>query len=136
IQTVEQLRRNGNSVDLAFLYKKRDCFSDVDKIILSKRAGLMRPIEAIFNLFKLLRSKRYDAVVTNTAPANIIGNSVALLCGVKGRVAYQTQPPQRLQSVYRILDAVLGTLSVYRKNIVNSEWTKSCFDGYPNSYRA
>lgn len=136
IQTVDQLRSLGHSVDLAFLYKKRECFENVPKVILSKRGGFIRPLEAIINLFKLVRSRRYDSIVTNTAPANIIGNSVAWLCGVPSRVAYQTQPPQRLFRPYRFLDLILGSIGIYRKNIVNSEWTAACFDKYPQAYRS
>jgi len=138
VQTVELLRSQGVEADLAFLYEKRTCFEDIKKIILAKRkgGGATNLLGAVIELAKMIRREKYDVIVTNTAPSNIIGNSVAWLMGVRTRIAYQTQPPARVSSAYRLADQVVGSSGIYTKNIVNSEWTKACFDAYPRAYRA
>ncbi|MEN5393768.1 glycosyltransferase family 4 protein [Stenotrophomonas sp. TWI377] len=136
-QSVELLRSQGEDVDLAFFYEKRACFDEVQKLILAKRrgGGAMNILGGILALARLVKRNNYDVVVTNTAPANIIGNTIGWLLGLRGRVAYQTQPPARLSTAYRIADLLVGTTGIYKINIVNSEWTRGCFDNHPRRYR-
>lgn len=136
-QTAAAMRRMGHQVDVYFLYQKRPCFEDEPRIILSgeKRPGPAGILKAIGAFYKALRRERYDALFTNTAPANIIGNSIALLAGIKARIAYQTQPPQRLSRPVRLLDTLVGSIGVYKVNIVNSHWTAGCFAAYNRFYK-
>lgn len=135
LQTADELRARGHQVDVFFLYRRRDVFKDEEKIILSPRGGVLGIVRAAAALRMHLRRGRYDALITNTAPANIIGQTVALMSGLKQRISCQTQPPSRLNAVYRALDLVCGVFGIYRFNIANSEWTHSCFDRYPQTYR-
>ncbi len=135
VQTVQEAKKLNVDADLAFLYQKRDCFTDVEKIILGKGGSTVsRLATGVVNLARLMFTRKYDVIITNTAPANIIGNTLGKLFGVKTRIAYQTQPPQRLARVYRTLDLVAGSIGLYTRNIVNSEWTRSCFSQYPAAY--
>lgn len=135
LQTAAELRRRGHHVDVVFLYKKRECFDEEQKIILSNRTGVRAILEAAPRLWRLLKKAKYEAVITNTAPANIIGNAVAAAVGIDRRLACQTQPPQRLNAIYRVLDLLAGSAGIYRYNIANSHWTYQCFADYPRGYR-
>lgn len=134
-QTAEELRKRGHLVDVLFLYQKREAFADQPKIILSNRTGAKSLLGAAIALYRKLNKENYQLIITNTAPANIIGNGVAALAGLKSRMSVQTQPPQRLNSVYRLIDKIWGSLGIYRYNVANSEWTATCFESYPASYK-
>lgn len=134
-QTAAELRSRGHEVDVFFLYRKRSAFDDEPKIILSSRSGIFAIIQASVVLLSKLKAGKYDGVFTNTAPANIVGNFCAMLLGMKNRVAVQTQPPQRLNKIYRLIDKVWGTAGIYRTNVANSRWTFSCFSRYPENYK-
>jgi len=135
--TAAELRRRGHEVDVVFLYEKRSCFLAEPKVILHQGA---RPSPAklpglLMKLRRFLTKGRYDVLVTNTAPANVLGCSVGWLAGMKRRFAVQTQPPQRLSKPLRLVDTLAGRLGVYTVNIANSEWTRNCFSKYPAAYR-
>lgn len=136
-QTAAEMRKRGHIVDVIFLYQKRPCFDEEKKIILAtgKRPTPAQLFLALGRLFKILRKGRYDAFISNTSPANILGNSIALLAGVRTRVAVQTQPPERLSKPLRTLDNIAGTLGIYSVNIANSFWTRSRFDRHNFRYR-
>lgn len=136
-QTATELRRLGHDVDVVLFYKKRECFETEPKIILSdKKSTAAKVIDSAINLAKLFREKKYDALISNTAPANIIGSTIATFFGPKKRIVTQTQPPQRLSKPYRIGDVIVGTLGLYTTNIVNSNWTKDCFNSYNARYKS
>lgn len=135
MQTAEEMRKRGFEADVIFLYKKREAFENDAKIVLSDSGGAAGVLKAVMALPGVLRGGGYSALITNTAPSNIIGNSVAAMLGLRKRIAYQTQPPGRLNALYRLLDRVVGSVGIYRFNIANSDWTRSCFDSYPAAYR-
>lgn len=136
-QTAAAMRAMGHHVDVYFLYQKRPCFDNEPRILLagSKRPSVLEAFQAIVKFYKILRRERYDGLFTNTSPANVIGNSVGALAGIKRRIAYQTQPPQRLSTLMRLLDLMVGSSGVYSINVVNSNWTSSCFNEYNSFYR-
>lgn len=137
MQTAAELRRRGHDVDVLYLYAKRACFEDEPKIVLggTGRPGPSGLIRILARLYRVLRNGRYDAIVTNTAPANLIGNSVAAISGIDNRNAVQTQPPERLSPLLRLGDRIAGMLGIYTRSIANSGWTHSCFENYPGAYR-
>lgn len=134
-QTAHELRARGHTVDVYFFYTKRDSFFDEEKQILSLRRGGRSLIDAIPRLMAQLKQGRYDVFISNTAPANIFGNTVAFFAGIGVRAAWQTQPPQRLPLSYRVLDLIAGCLPIYQTNIANSDWNRACFDNYPEIYK-
>ena len=136
LQTADELRRRQHEADVFFLYQKRDVLRDEPKTILSEKGGILGVLGGGARFRRILLEGRYDALVTNTAPANILGNSIAASCGMNRRSAYQTQPPSRLNPIYRLLDLFCGSVGIYRMNIANSNWTRSCFDTYPAAYRS
>lgn len=135
IQTADELRRRGMDVDVAFLYAKRDAFDDVPKIVLSDGSSFVERLRAVFALSMLMRRGRYDALITNTAPSNVIGNLLGRLFRIERQVAWQTQPPERVSKILRLIDRFWGTVGIYDRNVANSHWTHSCFETYPASYR-
>jgi len=135
-ETAAELRSRGHWVDVIFLYKKRSCFETEKKIILHE-AGKPSAISAPGLLAKLVnqfKSNQYDVLVTNTAPANILGSVCGRIAGLNTRISVQTQPPQRVSAALRFLDRQVGSLGFYTVNIANSDWTRSCFTGYNKSY--
>lgn len=136
-QTASEMRRRGHAVDVIFLYQKRPCFEEEQKIILApgKRPTPYQLVLSLKRLFQILRNGRYDAFISNTSPANILGNAIALSAGLRTRIAVQTQPPERLPKLLRALDKVVGTLGVYTTNIANSLWTRSRFDKHNLRYK-
>lgn len=137
LQTASELRRRGHIVDVFFLYRKRDAFEAEPKIILhatGRPRAWQVPI-LLWKLRKLVRKGGYDAVVCNTAPANVLGSFIAALAGTPRRIAVQTQPPSRVSLPVRALDLICGMLGIYTRNIANSHWTRGCFDAYPALYK-
>jgi glycosyltransferase involved in cell wall biosynthesis len=136
-QTAAELRLRGHVVDVIFIYKKRQCFENEPKIILSagERPSPVGLAKALVKLRSLLRLGAYDVFISNTAPANILGNFIALTVGMSNRVAVQTQPPERLSKPLRFADRLAGTLGIYRTIVANSTWTLSRFEAYNSVYR-
>lgn len=135
MQTATELRKRGHEVDVFALYQARACFEDEEKTILSTAKQPVPLLKGIFKFWKILRKGRYDVLITNTAPANIIGNFVALLAGQKKRISWQTQPPQRISQLFQRMDHLMGITGVYTTTVANSAWTRSCFKDRSPSYR-
>lgn len=137
LQTATVARAAGHKCDVVFLYEKRTCFEEHEKTILhvGKPRGVRELLGVFMALLKHLRSEKYDAIVCNTGPANIIGTFAGLLSGIAKRYATQTQPPKRLGLGLRGLDLIWCVCGIYTYSIANSRWTQAQFDGYPKLYR-
>ncbi|MET1756865.1 glycosyltransferase family 4 protein [Novosphingobium sp. RD2P27] len=137
-QTASELRSRGHAAEVVFLYQKRAVFNDEPKTILagSKRPSKLGILAAIWKLRRMISAGGYDVIITNTAPANLIGNLVAFSAGLKNRVAVQTQPPSRISSSLSLADHIFGTVGVYDKIVANSGYTYHCFDRYSKAYRS
>ena len=137
MQTANQLRDMGHQADVYYIYEKRPAFEDQPKTVLlsTKRPGPVDVLRAMKAFRSRLVAEKYDAVVTNTAPANILGNLIARTAGISRRAAVQTQPPQRLSRPLRFVDNLWGILGIYNGVIANSDWTASCFEGRSDLYR-
>lgn len=135
-ETAAELRKRGHEATVVFLYEKRPCFSDLPKVVLhpGKRPKPHELPGLLLKLHNFLKFGDFDALVTNTAPANILGCSIGRLAGLDTRVAVQTQPPQRLSKALGMVDRLAGSLGMYTVNIANSDWTRSCFVGYGEPY--
>lgn len=135
MQTATELRKRGHEVDVFALYQARPCFEEEEKTILSTSKKPLHLFKGILRFWGILRQGRYDVLITNTAPANIIGNFVALLAGLKKRISWQTQPPQRISKLFQRLDHLMGWAGVYTTTVANSHWTRSCFQDRSAKYR-
>ncbi|MFN3701829.1 MAG: glycosyltransferase family 4 protein [Alphaproteobacteria bacterium] len=134
MQTANELRARGHSVDVFSIYQARPCFEDEEKTILSASKRPQHVLMGIFRLWRKLRAEKYDAFITNTAPANIIGNAVAFFAGQRRRISWQTQPPERINKLFQTIDHLWGSLGIYNATVANSAWTRSCFNGRRASY--
>lgn len=135
MQTAAEMRARGHDVDVYALYKARDAFIDQPKSILSRSKN---PLSILFGLLRfwfVLLSRNYEIVITNTAPANIAGCTVAALAFRKTRIAWQTQPPARLSRALQLLDHFCGRIGIYTASVANSHWTRTCFEGRSAAYR-
>ncbi|MCA3445170.1 MAG: glycosyltransferase family 4 protein [Rhodobacter sp.] len=135
-QTAGELRLRGHEVSVFSIYKARDCFEDESRTILADGKSAGQVVKAAIRFWRELRRVRYDVVICNTAPANLFGCLLALLAGVRVRLSWQTQPPQRLSSAVQALDHLWGRLGIYTRTVANSEWTRTCFAGRCPAYLA
>lgn len=86
-------------------------------------------------LIRQLKRVSPDGVITFTHYANILGQLAAWISGIKCRVASQRNPSWSYPRAARWVDRLLGTLGVYKENIMVSEAVNSSFKGYPAGYR-
>jgi glycosyltransferase involved in cell wall biosynthesis len=135
-QTATELRGQGHTVDILALYEARPCFLDQPKTILSPSKNPIQLLLGIFKLWGILVREHYDVFISNTAPANILGNAVAFLAAQPRRISWQTQPPERLNPIYQFIDHLFGTIGIYTRTVANSEWTRSRFQFRSEYYQA
>ncbi len=135
-QTAHKLREHGHDVDIFCIYQARLCFENEVKTILAPSKRPLDALRSMKSLFFKLKNGNYDVFISNTAPANIIGNFIALLAGVKLRFAWHTQPPENVNPLIRKLDSLWTIFRVYTFCVANSNWTFSKFNNRSKSYRS
>ncbi|MBV6656321.1 MAG: glycosyltransferase family 4 protein [Devosiaceae bacterium] len=134
-QTATELRSRGHAVDVYVFYQARPCFEEEDKTILSRSKRPLHLLAGFARFWRHLVRQRYDVLITNTAPANVIGCSIAKLAGQRRTISWQTQPPQRLSKFVQRLDHMCGALGIYTATVANSHWTRACFEDRSAAYQ-
>lgn len=119
-----------------FIHKKGDSFSKLPfKLFLNKKISspfdLVRVCSALFNE---LRTEKPDVVISFLPYANLIGQLIALLAGVKKRISsHRSISKRELSPVQRIFDYLWAHLGIYTDITAVSDSTKSSFSYYSRS---
>jgi len=138
IRLSQGLVDRGYQVETWFLYLKRPTYLGRTgvRVLLGHPPRHFGDIFLIFiRLMRNLKRKSPDAVITFTHYANILGQLAAWFSGIQCRVASQRNPSWSYPWVARRVDWLLGTLGLYKENIMVSEAVKLSFRGYPAAYR-
>ncbi len=86
-------------------------------------------------LFFALRRAKPDALVSFLPLANVLGQSLAFLAGVRRRIASHRAPFWTCGRVMRYADAVVGTLGVYSSVIAVADEVRRSYSRHPARYR-
>ncbi|MGI9508468.1 MAG: glycosyltransferase family 4 protein [Geminicoccaceae bacterium] len=86
-------------------------------------------------LFAALRDARPDALVSFLPLANVLGQSVAMLAGIRRRIASHRAPRWTVAKAMRHADSVVGTLGVYTAAIAVTQMVKQSYDKEAARYR-
>lgn len=128
----------GVPTDLVFLYRKRAVFPEgehLTSLLNHPPAGALEYLGIFARLWALIRRKRPTAVVGFAHYSSPFACIFAALSGVKRRVATQTNPPNTMPRVARLLDLFCGVTGIYTHNIAASNSVLNAFADYPASYR-
>ena len=129
-----ELLRRGHAVELWFLYDRSGAVPDAlaGEILLNRPVpGALGYLRIVAMLAARLRRVRPDCVVSFLPLANVLGQSLALLAGIRGRIASQRNPQHTYDPLLRGLDWVAGSLGVYTAIVVNSASVAEACAHYP-----
>ncbi len=133
----EELRNNGYDAELLFLYIKRPAYCGIPGVtsLIDHKPSLIDYFRiAILFARRLLRSKP-DVLITHTHFANILGQVIGLVCGVRSRIAVNHIPDTVYCRWARLTDRFLGSAGVYSKIVAVSNAVASAFGDYPSLYK-
>jgi glycosyltransferase involved in cell wall biosynthesis len=132
-----ELVEGGHEVELWFLYQKRPAYAGMPgvRVVLDHPPRGLDYFVIIARLAAMLRSARPDAIITHTHYANVIGQFVGKLCGIKRGIAVQHAPFDSYPVVGRCLDRILGTAGFYDVNVAVSDAVVASASSYPSKYR-
>lgn len=136
----EGLRARGHEIRTVFMYRKTEVYDRdpyADFILTKPPQGVLGQMKAAIGLAAYLRKARPDAVITFQHYGNIFGTIGARLAGANPIIANQSGAPQTtgIRGILTQIDKLMGTFGFYHANVVNSGWTKTQFDNYPQAYK-
>lgn len=133
------LRADGFLAKEVFFYNKTSAYSGefVSSLLPESKLSVFDLPRLVIRLAQHIRSEKPDAVILFQHWGCVIGSVVAKVCGVKTVIANQSGLPNAagIPRVASFLDLIFGCTRLYDFNIVNSDFTKSAFFSYPESYR-
>jgi glycosyltransferase involved in cell wall biosynthesis len=135
-QLHEGLSRKGHDSELWFLYTKRPAYVGLRGVssILEHPPSVQQYFAITGQLYRKLRQRRSDAVITHTQYANVLGQAVAAAVRVPKRIAVQHGPRSKDSWVPRIADCLLGHTGAYTDVVTVSEFVKQSAQCYLPSY--
>ncbi|MEN3975907.1 glycosyltransferase family 4 protein [Emcibacter sp. SYSU 3D8] len=132
------LEARGHEVEVLYLYRRSEhplppgpCALVIDRDVSVSLGYLLIP----WLLFRRLRRFRPDTVISFSPLAHVLGQVVAVLSGVRGRVAAHRVVCSEYKPVLRFLDRVLGTIGAYTGIAAVSNAVEASVAGYPLAYR-
>ena len=133
----EGFQVEGHSSKLVFLYTKRPAYEGLAGVssLLNHQPSALDYGRIALKLADLLRTEKPDVLITHTHYANILGQSVAMLCGIGKRIAVNHSPDSIYSRGARIADSILGSSGVYSKIVAVSEAVSVSLAKYPSPYR-
>src|SRR5271169_6758975 len=133
----DSLRRRGHETELWFLYFKRPAYADKSgvRVLANQKPSLLGYFLLAFKLFAWIRASNPDVLITHTHYANILGQLVAVLAGVKRRLAVHHGILDRYPIIARYADWLWGTLGIYTTQIAVSDSVVESMSNYPDRYR-
>ncbi|WP_315762593.1 glycosyltransferase [Sphingomonas sp. Y38-1Y] len=137
LEIQKYITQRGGTVDVVFLYKKReisDRINNLKCLIEGKPKNPFNVLVALIKLFRMIRSGRYDCVVGFAHYSSPIATFLGFIAGVPTRIATQTNPPHKSKFAAVPLDKVCGTLGIYTSNIAASRTIADNLQSYPRMY--
>jgi len=116
-----------------FLHRKSKNFSKETPILIynKKISNVKNILEIVQKLFRKIRKEKPDVIISFLPNANILGLIIALMCGVKVRIAcHRNESIQELSLFMRSIDFLCAYFSVYTSITAVSESTKLSFMYY------
>jgi hypothetical protein len=115
----EGLRARGHEAELWFMYIKRPTHVALPGVrIVTNQCPTGSDVGAVAaRLWQMLQDYRPDAFISHTHYANVIGQFVARLAGIRRRLAVQHNGLDTYPSLVRWADALLGSTGFYTQNV-------------------
>ena len=133
----EGLRSRGHDTELWFLYLKRPTYSGKPgvRVLSNRRPSLWGYFLLGIRLLVWLRHHRPDVIFTHGHYANVLGQLLGALAGVRRRVAVQHCIPKGYPAFPRFADWLFGTVGIYTMQIAVSHSVVESVSAYPASYK-
>ncbi|WP_341531522.1 glycosyltransferase (plasmid) [Nostoc sp. UHCC 0302] len=133
----DALRNRGHEVEICFLYIKRPIYLDSHgvKFLLEHKPSLLDYIKIVIKLNEYLRSYQPQVLITHTHYANVLGQFVARLCGIRKRIAVQHNPVFTYPKIAALVDLTMGITGFYSANIAVSQVVVDSVVNYPIGYK-
>lgn len=138
VRMARYLRKNGYAAEVWFLYQKRPTYIDEPNtytFLAHPFESIVQRIETIYRLFAKLKNEKPRAVYAFGRTIAPLGMTLALLAGIKPRIATQRNQPASIPKIIRVADLVCGMFGVYTDNICVSHDVFNAFSRYPASYK-
>lgn len=131
------LTARGYEVHNLFFYRKSSLFDEPPNTLYcapDRPANLVAFFGLLWKLGQLIRSRRWDAVLTFQHYGNTIGGIATRLVISAPIIANQVSSRITMNWLVRTADMVMGSLGVYRYITVNSHDLQREYSGYPRGY--
>ncbi len=142
MRLARQLKSRGYDAEAWFLYRKGKLletpeYAGVPVKVLFEGSKLKAADYAKlpFRLIGWIRRFRPDAVITFLPFASAVAQPLALLSGVRKRIASQRVPGHTYSRLLRVLDRVFGTVGIFASIVCVSEAVRNSFASYPEAYK-
>ncbi len=132
-----EMKGRGHAFEVIFLYApSQDVFDESDRgVVLSvRKPSAVDYFRILPRLYKLIRKRPPDAIITFLPLACVLGSLASWLAGVHCRIASHRTTNSGFSPTLRGLDLVAGTLGLYSAVIGNSKAVCDSFQAYPKMY--
>jgi glycosyltransferase involved in cell wall biosynthesis len=142
LRLVRQLKSRGYEAEAWFIYRKGALLvghvrAEVPTRVVFDKSGLsaLDYLKLPFRLLGMFRRFRPNSVITFLPFASVVALPVALLSGVRKRVASHRVPGTTYSPILRVLDRLFGTIGVFTDIVCVSDAVRDSFASYPKAYR-
>jgi glycosyltransferase involved in cell wall biosynthesis len=142
LRLARQLKSRGYDAEAWFIYKKgalpvrQDEADAAARVVFDKSdLSVVDYLRLPFRLLEMFRRFRPDTVITFLPFASVVAQPLALLGGVRKRVASHRVPGTAYSPILRVLDRLFGTIGVFTNIICVSDAVRDSFASYPEAYK-
>ncbi|MGI9434850.1 MAG: glycosyltransferase family 4 protein [Geminicoccaceae bacterium] len=138
LRVARGLRERNYDTEVWFLYaeaKPPEIDQGVRILLDVTKPTALQYLKIAVTLLRELRKAKPYALVSFLPLANVLGQSMALLAGVRRRIASHRAPWRTFGRAMRYADSVIGTLGVYSSAIAVTQLVRQSYDGHPAHYR-
>ncbi len=133
-----ELRKRGHDANVWGLYRKQDPEEDIEQVsalLDDESPGGFGYMRLAWRCFRELRKTRPDTVVSFLPLANVVGQTAALLSGVKHRIVSHRVLTRTYSSPMRWLDWLSANTGVYTHAVAVSDAVRQSVPAWPGGYR-
>jgi glycosyltransferase involved in cell wall biosynthesis len=142
LRLARQLKSRGYEAEAWFIYRKGALLAGQDRAEAPTRVvfdksdlSVVDYLKLPFRLLGMFRRFRPDTVISFLPFASVVAQPLALLSGVRKRVASHRVPGTTYSPILRLLDRLFGTIGVFTNIICVSDAVRDSFVSYPEGYR-